>query len=132
MLFFFMSITFNIIQDKGFEMDDWSYDGITFLQIFRLNKVEIESVMFEIKNLKMSKPSGLENISTKIIHDILWTLAHKFTWLLNLLIRMAQVPLEWKKARISLIPKGGNLTDINKLRPFAILPVVSKIMEHPI
>ena len=45
-------------------------------------------------------------------------------------IRTSQVPLEWKSAKISLVPKDGNLTGINNFRPIAILPTVSKIMEH--
>ena len=57
-------------------------------------------------------------------------MVHQFTWLINMSIRLAQVSTEWKKAKISLIPKDGNLTDTNNFRPLAILPVVSKIMEH--
>ena len=89
--------------------------------------------MLEIKkNLKLSKPSGLTHISTKVIKDALWALAHQFTWLLNMSIRMTHIPMEWKKAKVSLIPKDGDLTDINNFRPIAILPVVSKIMGHVI
>ena len=45
-------------------------------------------------------------------------------------IWLGQVSNEWKKAKITLIPKDGNLNDINNFRPIAILPVISKIMEH--
>ena len=45
-------------------------------------------------------------------------------------IRTSCVPSKWKQAKISLIPKDGNLTDINNFQPIAILPVVSKILEH--
>ena len=95
-----------------------------------MQPVEIESVLLEIQNLKIFKPSGIENVSTKIIKDALWILAYQFTWLINLSLRTAQVPTEWKRAKISLIPKDGNLLDINNFRPIAILPVVTKIMEH--
>ena len=47
-----------------------------------------------------------------------------------MIVRTASIPMDWKKAKISLIPKDGDLTDINNFRPIAILPVVSKILEH--
>ena len=127
---FFTSIGSNIIQETGFEIDDWTYEGVEFPGNFELNEVAIESVLLEIKNLKIVKPSGIENISTKVLKDALWALAPQFTWLLNFSIRSSHIPIEWKKAKISLVPKDGNLTDINNFRPIAILPAVSKIMEH--
>ena len=130
---FFTSVGSNFIHETGFKIEDWFYEGIEgieFPQNFNLREFEVENVLSEIKNLKISKPSGLENISTKIIKDALWALAHQFTWLLNMSVRMAKIPREWKKAQISLVPKDGDLTDINNFRPIAILPVVSKIMEH--
>ena len=127
---FFTSIGSNIVQETGFNMDEWFFEGTTYPQTFTLDTIEIESVLAEIKKLKISKPSGLEYISTKIIKDALWTLAHQFTWLLNKSVRDGKIPLEWKKAKISLIPKDGDLTDIGNFRPIAILPVVSKVIEH--
>ena len=50
--------------------------------------------------------------------------------LLNMSIPKARIPTDWKKADITLIPKDGNLADINNFRPIAILPVTSKIMEN--
>ena len=127
---FFTSIGPNIIRDTGFDMKNWSYKGTVYPTVFSLHEVRIEETLSEIKNLKVSKPSGIENLSTKVIKDALWILAHQFTWLLNMSICMAKVPMEWKRAKISLIPKDGNLNDINNFRPIAILPVVSKVMEH--
>ena len=127
---FFTKIGSNIITDTGFKVEDWSYNGIELPEQFRLEHFRIEDVLGEIKSIKLSKPSGIENISTMIIKDSLWALAHQFTWLLNLSIRTSCIPSEWKRARVSLIPKEGDLTDINNFRPIAILPVMSKIMEH--
>ena len=129
---FFTSIGSNIIRDTGFQPENWSYKGLEPPNVFSLHEAGIEDVLCEIKNLKISKPSGIENVSTKVLKDALWILAHQFTWLLNMSIRDAQVPVDWKKAKVSLIPKDGDLTDINNFRPIAILPAVSKILEHVI
>ena len=127
---FFTQIGSKIIDETGFRLEDWSYSGMELPVQFRLRQITVEEVLKEIKLIKLSKPSGIENISTKIIKDSLWVLAHQFTWLLNLSIRTSQIPADWKKARVSLIPKDGVLTDINNFRPIAILPVVSKLMER--
>ena len=87
-------------------------------------------MLYQVKSFKINKPSGIDNISTKIVKDTLWALAHQFTWSLNMSIRTATIPLAWKKAKVTLIPKDGNLTDVDNFRPIAILPVVSKVMEH--
>ena len=127
---FFTKIGSNIIADTGFCLEDWSYLGLELQPQFSLVPIQIEDVLNEIKSIKLSKPSGIENISTKIIKDSLWALAHQFTWLLNFSVRTSQIPDEWKRAKVSLIPKEGDLTDINNFCPIAILPLVSKIMEH--
>ena len=127
---FFTQIGSNIINETGFVLEDWDYGGTEFQSQFRLREIRIEDVLKEIKSIKISKPSGVENISTKIIRDSLWALGHQFTWLLNLSLRTAQIPISWKKAKVSLIPKDGDLTDINNFRPIAILPIMSKLMER--
>ena len=40
------------------------------------------------------------------------------------------MPNDWKKAKITPIPKDGDLSNVNNYRPIAILPVTSKILEH--
>ena len=127
---FFTNIGSNLIRDTGFKSENWTYKGDEFPRMFKIREVAIEEVLLEIKNLKVSKPSGIDHISTRILKDALWILAHQFTWLLNLTIRLKSIPTDWKSAKISLVPKDGNLTDINNFRPIAILPVVSKVMEH--
>ena len=127
---FFTSIGSKIIQETGFDINNWSYKGDEYPNNFLLREVEIEEVLYEVKNLKITKPSGIENISTKIIKDSLWAIAHQFTWLLNLSIRTTCIPVLWKKSKVTLIPKDGDLTDVNNFRAIAILPVVSKVMEH--
>ena len=62
--------------------------------------------------------------------DALWSLSHQLTWLLNLTLRTQKIPIDWKCAKITPLPKDGDLSDVNKFRPIAILPVVSKIIEH--
>ena len=69
---FFTSIGPNIIRETGFDINNWSYNGVEYPAVFGLHGVEIEEVISQITNLKISKPSGIDNISTKVIKDALW------------------------------------------------------------
>ena len=110
---FFTNVGANIIRDIEFDIEEWRYNGIEYPQLFELKEIAIEDVIKEINNLKLSKPSGLDNISTKVVRDALWALSHQFTWLLNLSVRSSSIPNEWKQAKVTPIPKDGDLTDIN-------------------
>ena len=59
-------------------------------------------------------------------------LALQFTWLINLSISTSNVPTDSKRAKITPIPKDGDLSNVNNYRPIAILriPATSKILEH--
>ena len=84
---FFTQIGPNIINDTRFILEDWDYSGVEIQNQFRLQEIHTDDVLKEIKLIKISKPLGIDNISTKILTDSLWTLAHRFTWLLNLSLR---------------------------------------------
>ena len=120
----------NIVSETDFRYENGTFEDTVFPQTFKLKEVTIEEVLIEIKKLKMSKPSGIENLSTKVLKDALGILAHQFTWLINLSVSTSNVPNDWKKAKITPIPKDGGLSNVNNYRPIAILPVTSKILEH--
>ena len=127
---FFANIGNTIIESTGFNVRDWIYTGEEYPKAFSLREVTIEEVLGEIGNLKISKPSGVDNISTKVMRDALWSLFHQLIWLINLIIQTNKIPISWISAKITPFPKDGDLSDVNNFRPIAILPVVSKILEH--
>jgi hypothetical protein len=52
------------------------------------------------------------------------------TTMRNAVIIMGYFPIQWKVARIIMIPKPGKLLEeANSYRPISILPVVRKIFE---
>ena len=61
---FFTSVGSNIICDTGFDIRNWSYEGIKLPQTFVLREVEIEKVLYEIKNIKATKPSVIDHNMT--------------------------------------------------------------------
>ena len=55
---FFTLIGANIINDTGFDISNWSYEGSVFPQTFSLNEFNIEKVLCEIKKLKITRTPG--------------------------------------------------------------------------
>ena len=127
---FFANIGNNIQNSLNFNLDLWTYDGDEYPPRFSLRDVTIEQVIKEVCNLKITEPSGIENISTKLLKDAFWSLSHQLTLLFNLIIETNEIPTSWKCAKITPIPKDGDLSDVNNFRPIAILPVVSKVLEY--
>ena len=101
---FFGNIGNSIIDSTGFSIENWEYNGQEYLKPLT-KEITIEEVLNEIGNLKISKHSGIENVSTKIIRDALLSPSHQFMYLLNLIIRKNEIPNTWKCAKITLLPK---------------------------
>ena len=51
------------------------------------------------------------------------------TGLFNASIWFGEIPDEWKVARITPIPKGGNASDPGNYRPISLLSILSKLLE---
>ena len=95
-------------------------------QFEELNKIEVLKV---IKEINISKSSGLDNISSFIIKELFEILLPKVTYLFNLSIRTETFPREWKSALVIPIPKTGDLTSVKNYRPISLLPLPGKILE---
>ena len=54
----------------------------------------------------------------------------RFTKILNLSILHQVVPLAWKIAKVTPLPKAGDLTDVSNYRPISQLPIPGKILER--
>ena len=51
------------------------------------------------------------------------------TWLYNLSLTATSFPDQWKRALVILIPKTGNLSNVQNYRPISLLPLPGKILE---
>ena len=82
-----------------------------------------------IREINVSKSSGIENLSSKVLKEAFTTLLPQLTFLYNLSLSSAIFPDQWKKALIIPIPKTGNLTKVQNYRPISLLPLPGKILE---
>ena len=85
--------------------------------------------MVLLKQIKVHKSSGLDNISSKVLKDSLITLASQTLYLINLSIRTNRFPNAWNRGTVVPLPKVNNPTKVGDLRPITLLPIPSKLIE---
>ena len=82
-----------------------------------------------VKGINISKSSGLENISSRIVKEAFSILLKEVTHIFNLSVKSSIFPDAWKKALVVPIPKAGNLNNVKNYRPISLLPLPGKILE---
>ena len=97
---------------------------------FHFKQVNTGTVLKELRNLKRSKSSGLDDIPLSLLKDATSCLAEPLTYLINMSLRTGQIPNEWKQAKVLPLFKSGNATELDNYRPISIFPVLSKVLER--
>ena len=82
-----------------------------------------------ILSLDVSKATGADNISARMLKGTVSSITPSLTKMFNLSIKTGSFPQSWKCARVVPIPKGGDLSNPTNYRPISILPIVSKVLE---
>lgn len=72
---------------------------------FTFNAVEESEIVQELKNLKWTKVSGLDNFSLGLLKGIAFVLTKPLTFIINLFLVTGVVPSKWKVAKV--IPLSG-------------------------
>ena len=85
--------------------------------------------MILLKQIKMYKSSGLDNISSMVLKDALMILNNQILFMIILSFRTKKFPDAWKKGTVVPIPKINNPSKVGDLRPITLLPIPSKIIE---
>ena len=94
--------------------------------------IKVDKMMVDIlfNEINVNKTSGIEGIRCDILKMALKFLLIPMTWLYQLSFDSGCFPDTWKVARVSPIPKNGNLKLITNWRPISLLSVPSKIAER--
>ena len=90
-----------------------------------VNKINVLKL---VKDINVSKSSGIDNVSSFIIKEAFTYLLKEVTFMFNLSIKTSVFPEPWKKALVVPIPKTGDLTNVKNFRPISLLPLPGKIM----
>ena len=80
-----------------------------------------------LTTLDMTKSTGCDGISPKMLKCTASSVALLLSKLINLSISTGKFPKEWKLAQVVPIPKGTNRSSLGDI---SILPMVTKIIER--
>ena len=75
---------------------------------------------------------GLDNIDTYILKLVAKDILPALTNVVNLSIRDSCFPSSWKRAKVVPLLKKGDRLDPKNYRPVALLPIMSKVLEHAV
>ena len=82
-----------------------------------------------MKNVRVNKAAGIENISGRFLKDSADILAIPVTQICDLSIKLSHFPHDCKLAKLKPLYKKRSKTDPKNYRPISLLPTVSKIIE---
>ena len=82
-----------------------------------------------IWRLDVSKASGPDQISVRMLKGTVQSISPILAGLFNKMIQHGKIPSVWKTSNIVPIPKGSNSTSPSNYRPISLLSVVSKVLD---
>ena len=106
--------------------------GIIQSDSFILSTISENTILTILKNTKVSKAAGLDNLSGRFLKDGAKVLPKPFTELCRLSITSRKFPDSCKIAKLKPIYKKGSLTEASNYRPISLLPLISKVIEKVI
>lgn len=100
--------------------------------VLRLSSIKEDFVCSELRKIKATKSTGLDNIPARLLKDGAVVISKPLTILLNRSLTEGTIPSDWKHATITPIHKSGSTSDAANYRPISTLPVFAKILERAV
>ena len=91
-----------------------------------------EEVLDLLTSLDVSKSSGPDGISARMLKFTATSITPSVTKLFNQTITQARIPTQWKKSVIVPVPKSSDASTPANYRPISLLPLLSKLLERHI
>ena len=101
-------------------------------KIFNFEYVSVIFVRKQLKLLKRSKATGLDNLPPSMLKDAADVICKPLCHIINISLCNGSFPEIWKKARIVPVHKSGKTSLPENYRPISIVPVLSKILEKAV
>ena len=123
---FFSAIGSNLARHMT---EPWTYTPEQLEPTFDFNSPSDETLIKVIKDINVNKPSGLVNISTRVMKNAFLTLPFHLKHIIDCVIESSKYPDSWKVATVTPLPKEGDKSKVNTYRPISILPLPTKLTE---
>ena len=109
----------------------WTYEGPTLPQMFNFNLITLDELNKQVCTINVVKSSVIPFISSRILKGALSAVPEVILKMYNQSILTDYFPDPWKIATVTPpLPKEGNPSDVNNLRPISLLPLQGKILER--
>ena len=93
----------------------------------------IECTQEEVHRLlsthKLNTASGPDGISSQMLRGTANSTTASITTLFNLSLKLSTVPDDWKRSRVTPIPKSGDTSNVSNFRPISLLSLISKVLD---
>uniref|UniRef100_A0A2S2QSL5 LINE-1 reverse transcriptase n=1 Tax=Sipha flava TaxID=143950 RepID=A0A2S2QSL5_9HEMI len=109
--------------------DDMNIENIT-----ESNKEDVGPIITKdefvkaLRELKQGKAAGVDNIPAELLKNVGKNTEHKLYEMTEKMYRDGNIPKDFAKSKIVLIPKKGNSTECNNYRTISLLTHASKIL----
>ena len=123
---FFQSQTF--LDDQNAVLPDLP-PSVTYIQLSHIvfTPLEVESVL---KTLTNGKAAGPNELSNRIPRELSCEISSPLCSFFNHSLKMGIVPLTYKEANVSPVPKKDDLSLVTNYRPISLLNSEAKIFER--
>ena len=124
---FFTNIGINLA--NKIEPTIWNYLERNVETIIDPINTEFEEVLQICKDIDITKSSGINFLSSRILKDAFMVSITQLVFIFNMSLLKSEFPSEWKMATIIPLFKGGNKKSVSNYRPVSLLPIPGKLME---
>ena len=83
-----------------------------------------------LKNLKVNKATGPDDISARVLKECAAELAPMLSFIFQQSIKCGEVPHDWRRANVVPIFKKGDRAKPSNYRPVSLTAISCKIVEH--
>ncbi|MCG8077783.1 MAG: reverse transcriptase family protein, partial [Candidatus Thiodiazotropha taylori] len=115
-----------IVEDAHKSLPDLEPANVTLSSIF----ISVQDVLDVLKHLNVTKASGPDLISPRLLREGADILAHPFSIVYNRSLAQGYFPPQWKEANLTPIFKKDDKSLPSNYRPISLLSSVGKVMER--
>ena len=122
-------LSFSDIDDSKTQLPEFSYKTDSRLEDIQTTEQEVQDIL---KSLDISKATGPDGISARMLKETSSTITPSLTKLIKLSLQHKKVPSLWKEANVIPIHKKDSKSEFSNYRPVSLLSIPSKVCEKVI
>ena len=122
----------NIVQNLGIRKSDVEFVDVSNIDdrfCFMTDMPTTDEIIKLIRDVDVSKSSCVEYINTSIRKKAMLSIPESICHLFCTSLRTGIIPVDWTRGVITVIPKGGDLSNPSNWRPITQTSVFAKLIQ---